>query len=257
MGIPLNVVRPSVKMRLRCILEKVYFVCPLAAKCSECVCYHRTIFFHSYRKGSKSQQQKNFIIGAELQYSWHSSDHCYGIPHGVHVYSTVQETLNIYQYQLYSVKTICWGNKFLGVLLYFACLHFKSLQHCHVVILKPDVKMWRHTFSYQPLCLRHPPKHTHTHMHTGRASLSGSLLFWKLVLSIPQKRCELVYPYIWHNGPSDLQAIIWHLRHKMRLQHVVQHIHHFLHFVHYIGSRCRRGTLLKLSTSHSFQVNNT
>lgn len=85
--------------------------------------------------------------------------------HGVYMCTILfKKHWNINQCHLYSIKTICWGNKFL-VLLYFACLRFKSLQHCHVEILKPDVK----THIFIPATLFEMPPNTHTCTQEERA----------------------------------------------------------------------------------------
>jgi hypothetical protein len=57
-----------------------------------------------------------------------------------------------------------------------------------------------------------------------------------------------IYPYCSHEHVPDLQAIIGHVRHKLRLQSVVQDVHNFLHFIQYVGISYTRRTVIELST---------
>jgi hypothetical protein len=74
-------------------------------------------------------------------------------------------------------------------------------------------------------------------------------------LPLRQFSAPYAYPYSGQECLSNFQAIIRHLRHKLRLQCVVHKVHHFLHFTHHAGSRCTRRTLIKLWTLHAAHLN--
>jgi hypothetical protein len=91
----------------------------------------------------------------------------------------------------------------------------------------------RDTHCHTSYLVWEPPPHpnTHTYMcaHAHRQSRpirQPSVL--ETSVSISQKKCEPLYLYNWHERLSDFQAIIWHLRHKVRLQRVAHQVHHSL-----------------------------